>query len=471
MPPLHLSVGDLNRLVATCLANPKLQDLEVEGEISQLKRYPSGHVYFTLKDSRAAVSCVLFASEARHLGPLPAEGERVTALGRVGLYERDGRYQLYVRGLRRAGYGQLWLAFEAMKKRLEAAGYFDPAHKKALPFLPRRIGVVTSPAGAVIRDIIQVATRRLPGIQVILYPVHVQGRMAAGEIATGIRVFNALKNVDLLIVGRGGGSLEDLWPFNEEVVAAAIYQSELPVISAVGHETDFSISDYTADLRAPTPSAAAELALPRRADLEGALADERERLQRSIERLCAGEKRTAQLLKGRLLQNFRHRFREESLYLDSLLQRPVLQDPRAALHLRSVHITRLGQLLERGFASHLRLAGERAARLREKQQQAWLGRLQAEQWRLCSAKSNLRSLSPWRILQRGYAAVTDEAGQLLTRRQQIAAGSILHLQFADGRLRAEALAEEDQEIYSSDSRSLPPTSRGNRQKAEDIEDE
>lgn len=232
------------------------------GEISGFKRHSSGHLYFSIKDEGALVRCVMFRQSAFSLDFYPQDGQSVLVYGSVSLYVKDGQYQLYVTAMERQGEGELYRRFMLMKTRLEAKGYFAQEHKKPIPDLPKCVGVVTSPTGAVIQDIINVTRRRFPTMNILLYPVKVQGEGAAGEIADAIYAMNRINRADVLIVGRGGGSMEDLWPFNEETVARAIYESQIPVVSAVGHETDFSIADFTADMRAPTPSAAAELCVP-----------------------------------------------------------------------------------------------------------------------------------------------------------------------------------------------------------------
>lgn len=254
-------VGELTRAIKALLEG-NLPSIWVEGEISDYTRHRSGHHYFTLKDSDSVISCVMWRGQAANLYFTPQPGMKALANGRVTVYEKGGRYQFEVWELQPAGEGELMAAFERMKAKLAAEGLFDPEYKKPIPRFPWKIGLITSPTGAAIRDLVSVSRRRNPAVELILAPVRVQGEGAAKEIAAAIEMFNRYREVDVLIVGRGGGSLEDLWPFNEEVVARAIFASELPVISAVGHEVDFSISDLTADLRAPTPSAAAELAVP-----------------------------------------------------------------------------------------------------------------------------------------------------------------------------------------------------------------
>ena len=257
-----ITVTDLNKYIKNKIDDDEiLSNVLVKGEISNFKNHYTGHMYFTLKDENSLIKCVMFKSYTAHLNFMPKDGMKVMILGSVSVFERDGVYQIYAKAMKEDGLGSLYTAYEELKKKLEQEGLFAREHKKNIPFMPKTIGVLTSNTGAVIRDIINVSTRRNPNVHIRLYPVPVQGPGAGEKIAEGIEFMNKNKLADVIIVGRGGGSLEDLWPFNEEIVARAIYNSELPIISAVGHETDFTIADFVADLRAPTPSAAAELAV------------------------------------------------------------------------------------------------------------------------------------------------------------------------------------------------------------------
>ena len=260
---MAISVTELNSYIKNKIADDEyLNNVLIKGEISNFKNHYTGHMYFTLKDENSLIKCVMFKTYAQKLNFMPKDGIKVFVLGGVSVFERDGVYQIYVKAMQEDGVGILYKKYEELKQRLEQEGYFAEEHKKAMPQMPKIIGVLTSQTGSVIRDIINVSTRRNPNVNIRLYPVPVQGEGAAEKIADGIKFMNKNQLADVLILARGGGSLEDLWPFNEEIVAHAIYNSEIPVISAVGHETDFSISDFVADLRAPTPSAAAELAVP-----------------------------------------------------------------------------------------------------------------------------------------------------------------------------------------------------------------
>ncbi len=264
-----ISVTELNKYIKDKIDKDEmLNNVFVKGEISNYKHHYTGHLYFTLKDENSLIKCIMFKGYAANLKFEPKDGMKVTIFGSVSVFERDGVYQIYVKAMQEDGIGSLYKAYEEMKAKLEKEGLFHQSHKKKIPLMPRCIGVLTSNTGAVIRDIINVSTRRNPNVYIKLLPVPVQGPGAAEKIVDAIKLMNEKKLADVIIVARGGGSLEDLWPFNEEIVARAIYDSELPVISAVGHETDFTIADFVADLRAPTPSAAAELAVPNIADIK-----------------------------------------------------------------------------------------------------------------------------------------------------------------------------------------------------------
>lgn len=279
-----ISVSQLNKYIKDKFEEDEyFANVLVEGEISNFKNHYTGHMYFTLKDDKSLIKAIMFKTYTGHLDFVPQDGMKVMILGSVSVFERDGTYQLYAKAMKQLGkMGDLRAAYEELKEKLEKEGLFDQSHKKPIPMMPKTIGVLTSNTGAVIRDIINVSTRRNPNVHIRLFPVPVQGEGAGKKIAEGIEFMNKNKLADVLIVARGGGSLEDLWPFNEEVVARAIYNSELPVISAVGHETDFTICDFVADMRAPTPSAAAEIATPNLVDLEYKIDNIKNRLTRSM---------------------------------------------------------------------------------------------------------------------------------------------------------------------------------------------
>ena len=282
---MSITVSELNSYIKNKIAQDEaLNAVIVKGEISNFKNHYTGHLYFTLKDEKSLIKCIMFKSYAERVGFQPKDGMKVMVFGSVSVFERDGIYQIYVKAMKEDGIGNLYEAYEKLKADLEKEGLFDESHKKKIPLKPNIIGVLTSQTGSVIRDIINVSTRRNPNTYIRLLPVPVQGPGAAEEIAKGIKLMNEKKLADVIILARGGGSLEDLWPFNEEIVARAIYNSEIPIISAVGHETDFSISDFVADLRAPTPSAAAELANPDIYELKNKINTYRERYRISLKK-------------------------------------------------------------------------------------------------------------------------------------------------------------------------------------------
>ncbi|MDY2685540.1 MAG: exodeoxyribonuclease VII large subunit [Selenomonadaceae bacterium] len=386
------SVSSLNAYIKGLFARETvLQHILVRGEVFNFKRYMSGHCYFTLKDAKSALKCVMFRSYASRLRFQPENGMQIVVEGRIAVYERDGVYQLYAENLQPEGAGSLAIAFEQLKQKLSAEGLFDAAHKKPLPKFPKKIGIVTSLSGAVLRDIYHVSKRRWPSVELVLYPVTVQGGESASEIAAGIRFFNEKYPVDVLIVGRGGGSMEDLWSFNEEVVVRAIYNSVIPVISAVGHETDFTLADFAADKRAATPSQAAEFAVP-----------DRQELRRYVESLRA-----------RLGTLARREVQTRRLRVEGLLQSTALSKP---------------QLLLAGRKQRLDRA---QARLLELCQKSLVTKKQA----LTTAMEKLEILSPVHVLRRGYSIV-EKQGRPITSVQQVTAGDALTLVMKDGRITA-----------------------------------
>lgn len=315
-----LTVSELNRYIKEIISGDLiLSNIWVKGEISNYKYHYSGHIYFTLKDEKSLIKCVMFKGQTYGLKFSPDNGMKVLAKGYVSVYERDGQYQLYVEEMQPDGLGNLYLAFEQLKKKLEQEGLFDVSRKKRLPYLPSSIGVITSSTGAVIRDIINVATRRFPNVNIKLYPVAVQGEQAAPTICRAIEVFNRLKCVDVIILARGGGSLEDLWPFNEEVVARSIFKSEIPIVSAVGHETDFTIADFVSDVRAPTPSAAAEIVVPEKRILKQKITDIRMRLLNAvIKNISINRMKYSKLTESIVFKQPYNRINNERIRLDNL---------------------------------------------------------------------------------------------------------------------------------------------------------
>lgn len=326
-----LTVSELNKYIKDLVSGDIiLSGLWVKGEISNFKNHYSGHFYFTLKDEKSVLKCVMFRSHASSLQFIPEDGMKMLIRGYISVFERDGQYQLYAEEMQPDGIGALYVAFEALKKKLQAEGLFDETRKKKLPYMPGSIGVITSSTGAVIRDIINVLSRRFYNVNVKLYPVQVQGTQAAGQIAAAVRHLNMLDIVDVIIIARGGGSLEELWAFNEEIVARSIHDSKIPVISAVGHETDFTIADFVADMRAPTPSAAAELVMPERCQIESRLDSLGMRLRNAAVKKIAMERMILKRLSGSVV--FRQPYDkvyQERMLLD--IQKRYMQKALAAM--------------------------------------------------------------------------------------------------------------------------------------------
>lgn len=318
-----VTVTQLNKYIKDRFEEDEnLNAILVKGEISNFKNHYTGHLYFTLKDENSLIKCIMFKSYAERLAFKPKDGMKVMVFGAVSVFERDGVYQIYAKSLLEDGMGDLHEQFEQLKAKLEKEGLFDETHKKPIPLYPKVVGVLTSQTGAVIRDIINVSTRRNPNVYIRLLPVPVQGPGAAEQIAEKIRVMNELRLADVLIIGRGGGSLEDLWPFNEEIVARAIYESELPIISAVGHETDFTIADFVADLRAPTPSAAAELAVPDVYELKQKISSYQNRCRMSLKKQIELMRlRYEKCMKSRVFTDPMRKIRDLDVTLDSYVQR------------------------------------------------------------------------------------------------------------------------------------------------------
>ena len=385
------TVSEVTREIRTTLED-KFPTIWVEGEISNLKKHSSGHLYFSLKDPEAQISCVMWRGRNQQLLFQPQDGMKVHLFGNLTVYERQGRYQLDVYQIRPAGIGELQLAFEALKRRLDEEGLFLPQHKQALPDFPQNIGIVTSPTGAAIRDIVSVISRRYPSVNLILNPVRVQGEGAAAEISQAIGDFNVYGNVDVIIVGRGGGSLEDLWAFNEEVVARAFFQSKIPIISAIGHEIDFSISDFVADVRAPTPSAAAEIVVKNREELNQNIYTWTDRLLRNLE--------------NRII-----RYREK---IDAFQRSYGFRWPQDRIRENKLHIDDLTKNMETILFHRLENKNAEVER--------FLGKLQ--------------SLNPANVLNRGYSITTRVSDNfVLTRASDVEKDDKVRIRFSEGSIK------------------------------------
>ena len=392
---MAISVSKLNSYIKDKIADDEyLNNVLVKGEISNFKNHYTGHMYFTLKDENSLIKCIMFKSYAQKLNFMPKDGMKVFVLGGVSVFERDGVYQIYVKAMQEDGIGVLYKKYEELKQRLEQEGYFDEKHKQKIPLMPKTIGVLTSQTGSVIRDIINVSTRRNPNVNIRLFPVPVQGEGAAEKIANGIRFMNDKKLADVLILARGGGSLEDLWPFNEEIVAHAIYNSEIPIISAVGHETDFSISDFVADLRAPTPSAAAELAVPDIYEIKQKINTYQNRLRLTlIKKVEIMKLRYQKCMSSRVFKEPLRNINDNYLKIDSYIKR-----------LENV--------------------------IKTKQKE--------EKTKYIELISKLDALSPLKTLTRGYSIV-EQNDRIIKSAKDLNAGDKINIRLIDGKLNAEIL--------------------------------
>ena len=395
-----LSITQLNEYIRGRMdSDPLLAQVAVRGEISNYKLYPSGHHYFTLKDESSALKCVMFKGNAMRLRFRPENGMKIIAMGKVSVFPRDGAYQLYCTAMAMDGIGDLYAAFEQLKRKLEAQGLFDPAHKKPLPKYPGTIGIITSSAGAAVHDMLRILRKRYPLSKVSLLPVRVQGAEAPGEIAAAIRYANYHRLADLLIVGRGGGSIEDLWAFNDERVAYAIYESDIPVISAVGHEPDVTISDFVADLRAATPSNAAELTVP-----------DQDALRQNLDSMSSA-----------MAVCLNRQIKSAQQHLSVLSQSPALRSPD-------------GYLLQRESSIELlknRLIAAQNQNITKKNQQ------------YIAAISKLDAMSPLKVLARGYAMAQNQAGEVVRSVNQVDLGERITIHLSDGNLSATVMNKEE----------------------------
>lgn len=387
---LVLSVSQLNRYIKMNFdADENLANIFISGEISNFtNHYRTGHLYFTLKDDSAAVRAVMFNSSAKRLKFMPEDGMKVIARGRVSVYEDSGQYQLYVDDMQPDGVGALNLAYEQLKEKLQKEGLFSELHKKPLPPYPEKVGVITSPTGAAVRDIINVLGRRFPYAEIVFCPVLVQGEGAHLQLTDAVNLFNSERAADVIIIGRGGGSIEDLWEFNDEGLARAVYNSEIPVISAVGHETDFTICDFVADMRAPTPSAAAELAVPDANELQYALS----------------------ALKNRMFLNVSSGIADRRSRLEYLTSKGALKSPDEMLSNRS-------QRLDTAFSKML---------------SSYENRIGGKKVEFISAATALSKLDPMSVLMRGFAFVSDKNGKNVYSSQALAKGDKINVRFHDG---------------------------------------
>ena len=390
-----ISVTDLNKYIKDKVAGDEyLNNVLVKGEISNFKHHYTGHLYFTLKDDNSLIKCIMFKSFTTNLKFTPKDGMKVMIFGTVSVFERDGVYQIYCKAMQEEGMGSLYKAYEELKKKLELEGLFSMEHKKKLPFMPRVVGVLTSQTGSVIRDIINVSTRRNPNVYIRLFPVPVQGEGAGEKIANAIKFMNDKKLADVLILARGGGSLEDLWPFNEEIVARAIYESNIPIISAVGHETDFSISDFVADLRAPTPSAAAELAVADTSELSLKLENYKTRYKLAL-------KKKVELMR---------------LQYEKCMARRVFKEPLQEINEKIIRL----DIIVKNMQNRI------------------INRYKDSKNEMINAISKLDALSPLKTLTRGYV-ITQKEGSIIKSANDIEKDDEIELRFIDGTKNAKIM--------------------------------
>ena len=387
-----ITVTELNQYIKEKIGNDEyLNNVFIKGEISNFKHHYTGHMYFTLKDEKSLIKCIMFKSYTTNLKFIPKDGIKVRILGTVSVFERDGVYQIYCKDMQEDGLGSLHVAYEEIKAKLEKEGLFDQAHKKSIPKIPKCIGVLTSNTGAVIRDIINVSTRRNPNVNLRLLPVPVQGEGAAIKIARAIKLMNEKKLADVIILARGGGSLEDLWPFNEEIVARAIYESELPVISAVGHETDFSISDFVADLRAPTPSAAAELAVPNISDIKLNLQNYNLRYKNAL-------KKKIELMK---------------LRYEKCMMNKVFRDPLQNIHEKYINLDIINKSLYNSINN----------------------KIQTKKTKMIELITKLDGFSPLKTLTRGYSIIQKDK-KILKSVKDVNIDDEIYIRLIDGNAKA-----------------------------------
>jgi exodeoxyribonuclease VII large subunit len=445
----YVTVGALTKYIKRKFeVDPHLRDLWIKGEISNFKYHSRGHMYFTLKDEQARIQAVMFAGYNQYLTFRPEDGMKVLVRGEISVYEPSGNYQIYVKEMQPEGIGNLYLAYEQLKKRLEAEGLFSPEHKKPIPAFPRYIGVVTSPTGAAIRDIMTTIRRRYPIATVILFPTLVQGEQAAESIVRSIEKANELGYIDVLIVGRGGGSIEELWAFNEEIVARAIFASQVPIISAVGHETDFTIADFVADLRAPTPTGAAELAVPHITELMERISQRKLRLMRAMkEKIAAESDRLSRLQKSYVFRYPEKLYEQKEQQLDSLLER--LQ--RHTERLLDKKSERLEQLRLKLLRYH---PNEQLSRMKEKYEsltksleKEMRSVIEHQQLRFTSLVSHLHALSPLKIMERGYSLVYNEKKELVKSIRQLQLGDTIQVRLQDGQIDCHVWGMEAKQLH------------------------
>lgn len=444
----YLSVTALTKYIKRKFdADPHLRDVLVKGEISNFKQHSSGHMYFTLKDEKARILAVMFAGSNRSLRFTPENGMKVLLSGEITVYEQGGQYQIYVKTMQPDGIGDLYLAYEQLKQRLETEGLFSRTHKKDLPKFPNTVGVITSPTGAAVRDIITTIKRRYPIARILIIPAVVQGDYAPQSIVNALRIANELNEIDCLIVGRGGGSIEELWAFNEEMVARAIYSSDIPIISAVGHETDFTIADFVADLRAPTPTGAAELAVPHIDELMERILTRQSRLIRGMkEKIHFQRERLNRMERSYAFRYPQKMYEQKMEQVDKVTERLV----RGAEHFFSTKKDAFSALHKRIEKKHpeelLILATQQHTKLEKELNRAMSNILSTKSRDFQQVISTLDALSPLKVMDRGYSLVYDTDGKLAKSVNRFTQQDLLKVQMADGSLSCKVVEVEGKEL-------------------------
>ncbi|MEY8756515.1 exodeoxyribonuclease VII large subunit [Peribacillus frigoritolerans] len=435
----YLSVSALTKYIKRKFdADPHLQNVYIKGEISNFKQHTSGHMYFTLKDEKARLLSVMFAANNKGMKFLPENGMKVLVKGDISLYEAGGQYQLYVKSMAPDGVGDLYLAYEQLKKKLEGAGLFLAEHKKPIPQYPKSVGVITSPTGAALRDILTTIKRRYPIARIIVYPALVQGNNAAKSIAKAISMANARAESDVLIVGRGGGSIEELWAFNEEIVAESIYDSDIPVISAVGHETDFTIADFVADMRAPTPTGAAELAVPHLNEILERLMNRKNRLTRSIQEAVNFERTRLTRMERSYAFRYPHKMYEQKLeQLDKTMDRLGRTSTRYFMKKRD-ELNQLNDILKKQHPEQVvKNAKDELQQHAKVLRRAMEAIYRHKSQQFVHITATLSALSPLKIMERGYGLVFAEDETLVKSTQQVSKGDKIAVSIKDGTLECE----------------------------------
>ncbi|MFJ7746122.1 exodeoxyribonuclease VII large subunit [Peribacillus sp. NPDC097295] len=435
----YLSVSALTKYIKRKFdVDPHLQNAYIKGEISNFKRHTSGHMYFTLKDEKARLLAVMFAANNKGMKFLPENGMKVLVKGDISLYEASGQYQLYVKSMAPDGVGDLYIAYEQLKKKLEDAGLFLAQHKKTIPQYPKSVGVITSPTGAALRDIITTIKRRYPITRIIIYPALVQGNNAAKSIAQAISLANARAESDVLIVGRGGGSIEELWAFNEEIVAESIYDSDIPIISAVGHETDFTIADFVADMRAPTPTGAAELAVPHLNEILERLMNRKNRLTRSIQEKVNSERTHLSRLERSYAFRYPHKMYEQKLeQLDRATERLGKTSTRYFMKKRD-DLNQMTETLKKQHPEQIVKTSKEDLQQYERTLRKTMEAIYRQKsQRFVSLTATLSALSPLKIMERGYGLVFTEDETLIKSTQQVSTGDKIAVSIKDGTLECE----------------------------------